>query len=94
MITPNPNSTIEWVYATNAHALKLFIVIWGRTMMMDLFRHLRIHTSTKKNKKQDKKFDSKKRIKGEQMSEKDKMDKGFNGKTYTINGIDNDFWHK
>ena len=40
-------------------------------MMMDLFRHLRIHTSTKKNKKQDKKFDSKKRIKGEQMSEKD-----------------------
>ena len=63
-------------------------------MMMDLFRHLRIHTSTKKNKKQDKKFDSKKRIKGEQMSEKDKMDKGFNGKTYTINGIDNDFWHK
>lgn len=60
-------------------------------MMMDLFRHLRIHTSKRKTKKQEKKFDSKTRVKGEQLSEKEKMDKGFNGKTYTINGIDNDF---
>ena len=32
-----------------------------------------------------------KRIHSENMSEKEKMDKGFNGKTYSINGIDVDF---
>ena len=32
-----------------------------------------------------------KRIDSENMSEKEKMDKGFNGKTYSINGIDVDF---
>ena len=32
-----------------------------------------------------------KRIDSENMSEIEKMDKGFNGKTYSINGIDIDF---
>ena len=38
-----------------------------------------------------KKFNPKKRIDAEEDSEKEKMDKGFNGKTYTINGIEYDF---
>jgi hypothetical protein len=37
------------------------------------------------------KFNHKKRKDGDTMSDKDKMDKGFNGKTYTINGIEGDF---
>ena len=36
-------------------------------------------------------FDPKIRIDAEKLSEKEKMDKGFNGKTYTINGIEYDF---
>ena len=65
--------------------------------MMDLFRHLRIHTSTKKPKEVEKtntfidKFNPKKRKDSDKMSDKEKMDKGYNGSTYTINGIDNDF---
>ena len=38
-----------------------------------------------------KKFNPWKRINGEKMSDIEKMDKGFNGKTYSINGIDVDF---
>lgn len=38
-----------------------------------------------------KKFDPNIRIDSENLSEKEKMDKGFNGKTYTINGIEYDF---
>ena len=38
-----------------------------------------------------KKFNPKERIDAEKDSEKEKMDKGFNGKTYTINGIEYDF---
>ena len=38
-----------------------------------------------------KKFNPKERIDSEKDSEKDKMDKGFNGKTYTINGMEYDF---
>ena len=38
-----------------------------------------------------KKFDPWVRINSEKMSDKEKMDKGFNGKTYSINGIDVDF---
>lgn len=38
-----------------------------------------------------KKFDPNTRIDAENLSEKEKMDKGFNGKTYTINGIEYDF---
>ena len=38
-----------------------------------------------------KKFDPWVRINSKKMSDKEKMDKGFNGKTYSINGIDVDF---
>ena len=38
-----------------------------------------------------KKFDPLVRVDSEKDSEKDKMDKGFNGKTYTNNGIEWDF---
>ena len=38
-----------------------------------------------------KKFNPWKRINSEKMSDIEKMDKGFNGKTYSINGIDVDF---
>ena len=38
-----------------------------------------------------KKFNPKERIDSQKDSEKDKMDKGFNGNTYTINGIEYDF---
>ena len=41
--------------------------------------------------KQDKNFNHKERIDGEGMSDVEKMDRGFNGKTYTINGIEGDF---
>ena len=37
------------------------------------------------------KFDHSVRKDSEDMTEKEKMDKGFNGKTYTINGIEYDF---
>ena len=37
------------------------------------------------------KFNHKVRKDSEKMSDKEKMDKGFNGKTYTINGIEYDF---
>ena len=32
-----------------------------------------------------------KRVDSENMTELDKMDQGFNGKTYTVNGIEVDF---
>ena len=38
-----------------------------------------------------KKFNPSKRIDGDKLSDKEKMDKGFNGKTYSINGRDVDF---
>ena len=38
-----------------------------------------------------KKFNHRQRIDGDKLTEKEKMDKGFNGKTYTINGIEYDF---
>ena len=38
-----------------------------------------------------KKFNPWVRINSENMTDKEKMDKGFNGKTYSINGIDIDF---
>ena len=42
-------------------------------------------------KKPPPKFNHKVRKDSENMSDIDKMDKGFNGKTYTINGIEYDF---
>ena len=38
-----------------------------------------------------KKFDYRVRKDSESMSDKEKMDKGFNGKTYSINGLEWDF---
>ena len=38
-----------------------------------------------------KKFNPWKRINSDKMTDIEKMDKGFNGKTYSINGIDVDF---
>ena len=46
--------------------------------------------SVEKKQKQ-KKFNPWKRIKSENMTDKEKMDKGFSNKTYNINGIDVDF---
>ena len=33
-----------------------------------------------------------KRVDSENMTDVEKMDKGFNGKTFVINGIEVDFW--
>jgi len=44
-----------------------------------------------KKKSDLKEFDVRIRKDSEQMSDVEKMDQGFNGKTYTINGIENDF---
>ena len=58
-----------------------------------------IKTLKKKNKK-DKKIETRleqmkknpyKRVDSENMSDIEKMDKGFNGKTFIINGIEVDF---
>jgi hypothetical protein len=38
-----------------------------------------------------KKFNHRVRKDSENMSDKEKMDKGFNGKTYSVNGIEYDF---
>jgi hypothetical protein len=54
----------------------------------------------KKKKKKDKKIETRleqmkknpyKRVDSENMSDIEKMDKGFNGKTFTIKGIEVDF---
>ena len=41
--------------------------------------------------KQEKKFNPRERKDGDKMSDKEKMDEGYKGKTFTINGIDGDF---
>jgi len=41
--------------------------------------------------KQEKKFNPRERKGGDKMTEKQKMDEGYKGKTFTINGIDGDF---
>ena len=41
--------------------------------------------------KSEKNFNHKERIDGEGMSDIEKMDVGFKGDTYTINGIEGDF---
>lgn len=38
-----------------------------------------------------KKFNPSKRVDSEKLTDKEKMDKGFNGSTYSINGRDVDF---
>ena len=41
--------------------------------------------------KQEKKFNPRERKDGDKMTDKEKMDEGYKGKTFTINGIDGDF---
>ena len=41
--------------------------------------------------KQAKKFNPRERKDGDKMTDKEKMDAGYKGKTFTINGIDGDF---
>ncbi len=41
--------------------------------------------------KQEKKFNPRERKHGDKMTDVEKMDEGYKGKTYTINGIDGDF---
>lgn len=53
------------------------IDIWELKIKSQLIRH--------------RQFDPNVRVDAEGLSEKEKMDKGFNGKTYTINGIEYDF---
>ncbi len=61
-----------------------------RQHMWDHIKNLFSVQSVEKKQKQ-KKFNPWKRINSENMTDKEKMDKGFNGKTYSINGIDVDF---
>ena len=41
--------------------------------------------------KQEKKFNPRERKDGEKMTDVEKMNEGYKGKTYTLNGIDGDF---
>ena len=41
--------------------------------------------------KQEKKFNHRERKDGDKMTDVKKMDEGYKGKTYTINGLDGDF---
>ncbi len=61
-----------------------------RQHMWDHIKNLFSVQSVEKKQKQ-KKFNPWKRINSENMTDKEKMDKGFNGKTYSINGMDVDF---
>ena len=60
-----------------------------------MFEYAMIFNWFKKKKKpkveSNKKFNHKVRKNSEKMTDKEKMDEGFNGKTYSINGIDYDF---
>ena len=61
-----------------------------RQHMWDHIKNLFSVQSVEKKQKQ-KKFNPWKRINSENMTDIEKMDKGFNGKTYSINGMDVDF---
>ena len=41
--------------------------------------------------KQEKKFNHRERKGGDKMTDVEKMDEGYKGKTFTINGLDGDF---
>ena len=58
--------------------------------MWQRIKNLLTVQSAEEEQKQ-KKFNPWVRINSETMSDKEKMDKGFNGNTYSINGIDVDF---
>ena len=50
-----------------------------------------INLSEKENRLEQMKKNPYKRVDSENMTEIEKMDKGFNGKTFSINGMDIDF---
>ena len=52
---------------------------------------LDINLSQKETRLEQMKKNPYKRVDSENMTEIEKMDKGFNGKTFSINGIDIDF---
>ncbi len=54
--------------------------------LFDLFKKV-----DEEQKKPPPTFNHRVRKDGEKLSDKEKMDKGFNGKTYVINGIEYDF---
>ena len=61
-----------------------------KLLMWQRIKNLLIVRSAEEEPKQ-KKFNPWVRINSKNMSDKEKMDKGFNGNTYSINGIDVDF---
>ena len=61
-----------------------------KLLMWQRIKNLLTVQSVEEEPKQ-KKFNPWVRINSENMSDKEKMDKGFNGKTYSISGIDVDF---
>ena len=56
--------------------------------MINLLKRLFIREKPQSPKEE---FNHKVRKDSENMSDKEKMDQGFNGKTFTINGIEGDF---
>ena len=56
-----------------------------------LFKKIDEEQKKPPTKSDPKQFNHRIRIDSEKMSDVEKMDKGFNGKTYTINGIEGDF---
>ena len=58
--------------------------------MLKIFKRLKLNKEKKLRLIQLKK-NPYKRVDGEKMSDIEKMDKGFNGKTFVINGIEIDF---
>ena len=58
--------------------------------MWQRIKNLLIVQSAEEEQKQ-KKFNPWKRINSDKMTDIEKMDKWFNGKTYSINGMDVDF---
>ena len=58
--------------------------------MLQHIKNLFFVRSAEEEQKQ-KKFNPWKRINSDKMTDIEKMDKGFNGKTYSINGMDVDF---
>ena len=58
--------------------------------MFKIIRNLKINREKKIRLKEMKK-NPYKRVNSAKMNDKEKMDKGFNGKTFVINGIEVDF---
>ncbi len=57
----------------------------------NIFKIFKKEEKQEEKKEIKKKFNHRQRIDGDKLTDKEKMDKGFNGKTYTINGIEYDF---